>query len=150
MTKRSEGGPVGNQKTRTHGLHPYETRGELPAPMRGFDEKLASELLELAGGAPAFQLLAKSAARRATIIELAVSYLSGDGVNMLWLETNEAGQKVVCWQPLLNRLGSYFEGLRRDLQELGLTPLARARLGVKDGKGFDYEEFLAKSKEGEP
>jgi hypothetical protein len=54
-----------------------------------------------------------------------------------------ADNGVIKWQPILNRLGSWHEGLRRDLDALGLTPVARARLGVDRDRGaIDYEQLL--------
>jgi hypothetical protein len=127
-----------------HGAGAYEKTGDLPAELRGFDAALADELLEHAGGDPSFRLLAQSAARRATLLELAYSWLSREDVKVLWLEEDEQGRRLVQWQPILNRLGSFHEGLRRDLDALGLTPQSRAKLGL-DGSDelLDYEAVLA-------
>ena len=80
-----------------HGAGRYETTGELPVEMRGFDVALLDELLEHAGGDPAFRLLAQSAARRATLLELAYAWLARPGVKVLWLEEDENGRKLVQW-----------------------------------------------------
>jgi hypothetical protein len=130
-----------------HGAGRYETTGELPAEMRGFDAALANELLEHVGGDPAYRLLAQSAARRATLLELAYSWLTRQDVKVMWLEEDEGGRKVVNWQPILNRLGSFHEGLRRDLDALGLTPQSRARLSIDGGGGvLDYEAVLREAR----
>jgi hypothetical protein len=117
---------------RRHGAYSYRDRGDLPARLgENFDRELAKELLEHAGGDPAFQLLAQSAARRATMIELAYSWLGAEDVKVMWAE-NEDGHKIVKMQPILKRISSWHEGLRRDLAELGLTPQSRAKLGLPE------------------
>jgi hypothetical protein len=119
------------QAARKHGVRSYEMTGKLPAEMEGFDVKLAQELLEETQdpGNVGFQILAKSAARRATLLELAYSFLAREDVPAFWLE-KKGGREILRWQPILERLASYHEGLRRDLQELGLTPAARVRLDL--------------------
>lgn len=114
-----------------HGARAYETTGQLPAEWEGYDVKLAQVLLDETPDPTnvGFQVLAKSAARRATLLELAYSFLSREDVPAFWLET-KGGRKILCWQPILERLATYHEGLRRDLQELGLTPAARVRLDL--------------------
>lgn len=132
-----------------HGAGAYEKSGGLPAEMEGFDVVLAEELLELAGGDPAFRLLAVSAARRATLLELAYSWLGRADVSVMWIEA-EDGRKVVRWQPILNKLGSFHEGLRRDLVELGLTPLARAKLNLGTGeRAVSIAEILEATGDGD-
>ena len=142
MTERKRGAQPSNTNTVKHGATGYELSGRLPAEMQGFDLALADELLDLVGGDTAYRIAAMSAARRATCLELAYSWLARDDIPVLWVEEVN-GHKVVKWQPILNRLGSWHEGLRRDLDALGLTPMARAKLGVPAGGALDYEQILA-------
>jgi hypothetical protein len=128
--------------SRSHGVYSYRDSGDLPARLgENFDRELAKELLEHAGGDPAFQLLAQSAARRATMIELAYSWLGAEDVKVMWAE-NEDGHKIVKMQPILKALGSWHEGLRRDLAELGLTPQSRSKLGLPEAGTVDYEKII--------
>jgi hypothetical protein len=116
-----------------HGVYGYRDRNRLPARLpQDFDQALAAELLEHVGGNPAFRILAESAARRATILEVAYSWLAAQDVKPFWLERDGEGRAVVKWQPVLRFIGSYHEGLRRDLAELGLTPQSRAKLGLPE------------------
>lgn len=118
---------------KSHGAYAYRDSSQLPARIdEDFDRELARELLDHAGGDPAFQVLATSAARRATILECAYSWLAHEDVKPFWLERDEDGRAIVKWQPVLKFIGSYHEGLRRDLSELGLTPQSRAKLGLPD------------------
>jgi len=125
-----------------HGVRAYEDTRRLPAEFEGFDVTLAQELLEETGDptSPGFQLLAQSAARRATLLELAYSFLSREDVNAFWTE-DKGGRRIVKWQPILDRLATYHEGLRRDLQELGMTPAARARLDLA-AKQLSLDDLL--------
>jgi hypothetical protein len=139
----------GNRAAVKHGATGYEKGGNLPAELQGFDLALADELLDHVGGDPAYRLLAQSAARRATLLELAYSWLARPDVKVLWLEDQD-GHKVVKWQPVLNRLGSWHEGLRRDLDSLGLTPMARAKLGIGDNGAVSIAQIIeATSKDGD-
>ena len=120
-----------------HGAYSYRDRGELPARLgQDFDRQLANELLEHAGGDPAFKLLAQSAARRATMIELAYSWLGAEDIKVMWAE-NEDGHRIVKMQPILKRISTWHEGLRRDLAELGLTPASAAKLGLGSRETLD-------------
>lgn len=130
------------EAARKHGVRAYEDTGLLAEEHEGFDTALAAELLEQVGGDPAYRLLVQSVARRATILEMAYAWLGREDVPVFWVEDDD-GHKILKWQPILNRLGSYHEGLRRDLDSLGLSPLARSRLGLEPGKrAIDYEELL--------
>ena len=115
-----------------HGVRAYEDAGRLPANVDPeYDRKLAMEILDATGDPESvgFRLLAQSAARRATLIHLAYSYLSREDIDVFWVEIKN-GRNIVRHQPILDRLGTYHEGLRRDLQELGMTPAARVRLDL--------------------
>jgi hypothetical protein len=125
------------EAARSHGVYSYRDRNQLPARLdEGFDVKLAEELLKHVGGNQAYRLLAQSAARRATLLAIAYSWLADPDVPVLWAEERD-GHKIVKMQPILRAIGSWHEGLRRDLSELGLTPTSAARLGLGSKETLD-------------
>ena len=117
----------------THGAAGYERDGNLPVGWEGYDLELARELLDLAGGDERFSLACTLAARRATLVELAFSWLSREDVPVFWVEQDETGRNVVHFQPILTRLFGWMNGLRRDLDALNLTPAQAARLMPDEG-----------------
>jgi hypothetical protein len=115
-----------------HGAFSYRDSGNLPARLDDdFDRELAKELLGYCGDDPAFMPLAQSAARRATLLEIAYSWLARSDIPVMWAE-DKGDVKVVRMQPILKRISTWHEGLRRDLAELGLTPQSRAKLGLPE------------------
>ena len=116
-----------------HGATAYERNGRLPAEWEGYDRELARELLVLVGGAERYSLACTLAARRATLFEMAFSWLAREDVDVFWVEKDEAGRNIVHFQPVLTRLSGWMNGLTRDLSELSLTPAQSARLMPDEG-----------------
>lgn len=116
-----------------HGAAGYERDGRMPTEWEGYDREIARDLLVLVGGDERFSLACTLAARRATLVELAFSWLAREDVEVFWLEEADDGRNIVQFQPILTRLFGWMNGLRRDLTELNLTPAQVARLVPDDG-----------------
>lgn len=99
----------------THGIYRYLKTGELPDDLTGLDTEYAAELQRLAGGDEKYRMMAQLAARRALVVELGWR-------NLLQAYTIARGRDVYALPNVIKILNSYMEGLRRDLQEMGLTP----------------------------
>jgi hypothetical protein len=116
-----------SQNALKHGAAGFERDGRLPVEWDGFDRDLVHEMLILVGGDERFTLACTLAARRATLVELAFSWLAQEEVDVFWIEKDKTGRNIVMFQPVLTRLFGWMNGLRRDLSELNLTPAQSAR-----------------------
>ena len=124
-----------------HGAAGYELSGRLPAEYEGYDIQLAQELQSLVGGNDRFALACMLTARRQTMVELAFSWLAREDVPVFWIEQDEEGRNIVRFQPVLNRLFGWMNGLRLDLMQLNLTPAQAARIAA-DGDALDAAVVL--------
>ena len=75
------------------------------------------------------------------MVELAFSWLARDDVAVFWIEQDEEGHNIVRFQPVLNRLFGWMNGLRLDLMQLNLTPAQAERIGP-DGDMLDAAGVL--------
>ena len=60
---------------------------------------------------------------------------------VFWIEQDEEGRNIVRFQPVLNRLFGWMNGLRLDLMQLNLTPAQAARI-APDGDTLDAAVVL--------
>ncbi|MCL4490120.1 MAG: hypothetical protein M1570_18610 [Chloroflexi bacterium] len=112
-----------------HGAWSFLNSGRLPADKEGLDVRIADELLRMAGGDERFRPMATLCARRIVFLQLITEHVER--------ESMEHPGKV---PPSLDKVNSFFEGCRRDLVEMGLTPMAAMHLLKAGRDGGDMSE----------